>query len=47
MAEPMFYQRTTPTQLWEEQDDTAFKILKERLMNLSFGHPNYQITFFP
>lgn len=33
--------------LWEEQDDTAFKILKERLINLpAFEHPNYQIPFF-
>ena len=32
--------------LWEEQDDTAFKALKESLINpLAFGHSNYQIPF--
>ena len=32
---------------WEEQDNIAFKALKESLMNLPvFGHPSYQILFF-
>ena len=33
--------------LWEEPDDTAFKALKQSLMNPpSLGYPNYQIPFF-
>lgn len=51
MAKPLYVCFTKGKQpqpnLWEEQDDMNFKVLKESLMNLpAIKNPNYQIPFF-
>lgn len=49
MAKPLYVLLRNDTAdpiSWEEQDDMAFKALKESLMNPpALGHPNHQIPF--
>lgn len=49
MAKPLYVllRNDSPDPIsWEEQDDMAFKALKESLMNPpALGHPNHQIPF--